>query len=561
LIVHAPTDSQRSRSPLSRVALFASCLGLMVLAAIQAEVTQREKAVQSSVLKLTVVDELTGKPTPARLELLDDQGKAYVADDALVFSGPSTQKIRDPYHGADQFYCTGKAQVSLPPGAYKLRAFKGNEYRVTAQEIQIKADQESEATVTLKRWANPPKDGWYSADAHIHLDRGVKARNPIVSKMMQAEDIHVAALLQWGTFKDFRGARQYAFGAEGVYQEGDYLLTSGQENPRTYLLGHTLILGGSAPINFPDKYLIYKNFWDEARRQQALAGYAHGGNYAGMGLHGLAVDLPDGLLGVLEVLQAQKAIANYQTWYDVLNSGFRLAPTAGTDYPANPGLPGRERFYTQVAGPLTLENWLKGIRQGRTFVTNGPLLEFTVNGQGMGGEITLKEPENVDIQGRVRFDPECDAVERIEIVENGRVLRTFPRPKGAAEITCQFKHRPIEAGWLALRAWGLKCGEKEGAPWVRKGEKSPSLAHSGAIYVSIDNLPGLAASRQAKLLAAKWLTQLAELEQRLKAPEWPARLATGVFGDGVDEEYMKKNRDELLQRIEAARKYFMERSR
>jgi hypothetical protein len=102
--MNAPTCSQRLQSPLFHIVLFVACLALVVLAALHAHVAQGEKAVQPRVLKLTVVDEMTGKPTPARLELLDEGGKAYVADDALVFSGPATKKIRDPYNGTDQFY-------------------------------------------------------------------------------------------------------------------------------------------------------------------------------------------------------------------------------------------------------------------------------------------------------------------------------------------------------------------------------------------------------------------------------------------------------------------------
>ena len=467
---------------------------------------------------------------------------------------PLSKKVADPYCGTTQFYCTGKARVSLAGGTYKLRAFKGTEYRVTRQEIRVAAGGLAEVTITMKRWANMPKEGWYGADPHLHIARPVKELNPIIAKWMQGEDIHVATLLQWGNSKRFHNAPQYAFGKDGLYREGDYLLASGQENPRTDFLGHTLILGSRTPINFPDKYLIYNNFWEEARRQQALSGSAHGGMFANAQA-GLAVDLPDGFPDFIEVMQFDRD--RYAVWYDMLNSGFRVTPVASTDYPCRTVLPGRERFYTQVEGPLSYESWLKGIKEGKTFVSNGPVLEFKVNNQGIGSNVALQKPDFLLIKGRVRFDPDRDDVDRLEVIENGDLIRTFRRDKKSAEIAFQFKHQVLEAAWFAIRTWGTKRGERGTSPIEFVKGPSPSLAHSGAIYVRIANQPGLAGHRRAKLLAGKWLEQLEALEKRLADPDRFAQLGSA----GVEAAYIKKNREELLKRIQAARRYFTERRR
>ncbi len=253
---------------------------------------------------------------------------------------------------------------------------------------------------------------------------------------MQAEDVHVANLLQFGSWNRFFASPQYEHGKGGLYREGNYFLASGQENPRTHFLGHTIILGGQSPLHFADRYVIYKHFWEEARRQGALTGYAHWGT-GSEAQAGLAIDLPDKLLSFLEVLEAHDA--NYDVWYDILNTGFRMTPTAGTDYGSVPSLPGRERFYTKVEGPFGYEAWLDGIRQGKTFVTNGPVLEFRVQSQGMGAEVLLKKPASVLVEARVRFDPARDDVKRLEVIQNGDLLRSFPREGPSAEIRCRFE--------------------------------------------------------------------------------------------------------------------------
>src|SRR5262245_57245202 len=96
-------------------------------------------------------------------------------------------------------------------------------------------------------------------------------------------------------------------------------------------------------------------------------------------------------LPTFEVLQFRHAV--YDVWYDVLNAGFRMTATAGTDYPSYDSVPGQERFYVQAPRPFTYEGWLDGVRRGRTFVTNGPVLDFRVNGQSIGGEIALPGPQ------------------------------------------------------------------------------------------------------------------------------------------------------------------------
>jgi hypothetical protein len=336
---------------------------------------------------------------------------------------------------------------------------------------------------------------------------------------------------------------QYAHGAAGLYQEGDYVLASGQENPRTKTLGHAIILGANARIHLPETYFVYRSFWEEAGRQKALSGVAHG-NAEG----GFAVDLPDELLSFIEVLQQHRGM--YDGWYRMLDSGFRLSPVAGTDYgagrhntPILNALPGRERFYVRVDGPLSYASWLDGLRRGRTFVTNGPVIEFRVAGKGIGDDVVLKEAGPLAVEARVRFDPARDQVERVEIIENGTVLRTFATQEKPGEIRGQFDYQVAEPGWLAVRVSGTKPVTS-----IRSKKLLPSLAHTGAIYVTLENAPPLKMQRRAKIQAAEWLKRLDVLEER-------------VTRSPANELKAEKDRRAILERIQAAKKYFQEIAR
>ena len=522
-------------------------------------------------LELIILDGAGGQPTPARVELLDRDGTARVADDALPVGGDCldrpealrmpleravgllSKNVRNPFTNTTQFYSAGNSIVtSLPSGTYRLKIHKGPEFNIAEREVQIGPGERIRVVVELSRWINLAQQGWYSADDHLHIARPVDGLNPFLSKWMQAEDVHVANLLQWGNSRVFHNTLQYAFGQPSLYREGDYLLATGQENPRTHFRGHTIILGSQSPINFPSSYLIYTNYFQEAKRQGALSGYAHLGTWLGAPF-GLAIDLPSGLVNFLEILQQDKE--EWAAWYDILNTGFRLVPTAGTDYPCMGSFPGHDRFYTKVEGPLTYETWLEGVRQGRSFVTNGPMLDFSVAGKQMGEDVELERPGTITVQGRVRFDPKRDGVQRLELVANGQVIGSFPRLNDAGEISLRVPYQVRESSWLALRARGWKQGE--GSSW----SPSPtSLAHSAPVYVTLKSATPLAASPLAKTMARVWVTRLDDLEARLAEGQL-RYLARPDASDGVDESVLRRDRSGLIEGIRSARKAFVNRAR
>ena len=68
-------------------------------------------------------------------------------------------------------------------------------------------------------------------------------------------------------------------------------------------------------------------------------------------------------------------------WHGLLNGGLRIPLVGGSGKTNNRTVLGRRRTYAhlQPGQELTYKNWTDAIRAGRTVVTNGPLLSFTVN--------------------------------------------------------------------------------------------------------------------------------------------------------------------------------------
>ena len=61
---------------------------------------------------------------------------------------------------------------------------------------------------------------------------------------------------------------------------------------------------------------------------------------------------------------------------------------AGSDVPWG-GTIGNTRVYAYTGRPFSPEGWLEAVRQGRTFVTTGPMLQFTANGQTPGSLLSV----------------------------------------------------------------------------------------------------------------------------------------------------------------------------
>ena len=524
---------------------------------------------QNARITVKILDAKSGQAVPARLELIDSMGKSFLAENALLLGGD--QENRDlPWQGSieeagawfkanhkkfarhmwargEQFYCDGTAEFLLPVGQYKLRAFRGMEYLDADQSFTIDTLKEKTITLKLERWIYMAREGWYSADAHLHIPRFVPELDPYLSKCMQAEDINFANLLRWGHSRHFNNAPQHTPGKPGVYQEGNYFLLSGQENPRTHFLGHTIILGAFPAIHQDDRYLVYRHFFERAFKQGALSGFAHKGkNFIAQ--NGLGINLPDGFLNFIEVLQFREG--SYEVWYDTLNSGFRIAPLAGTDYPWGKGFPGRERFYTPIKGKPTADAWIDNIRKGQVFVTMGPMLSFEVNGKSMGETVALNQPGSVRIKGRVRINPESDILNAVELIHCGQVLKTFHPGKGQDEFTFDIEQEVHDASWFALRTNGQK-----------KGLESASQAHTAAVYVEIKGQPDLAHHPRAKVMADKWIKILKELESILLDDKKSKKLVGGGKAGGVSEMVLEKNSADLLKATQDAIGFYQQQKK
>lgn len=490
-------------------------------------------------LRLSVSDEQS-RLTPARVGLYRESGRMplpsdyaltihnYDNRDKQIFLRSSHDKVPVwPHENRFFFYIDGEYETMLPVGTYRLIVSKGPEYAVMQKTIEISADIGTAIAVPLSRWIDMPDKGWYSGDDHVHMTR-TPDDNASISAVMQAEDIHITNLLQMGNPYDTHFT-QYAFGKDGRYQAGSHALVPGVEDPRTAVRGHTISLNIREVYRPTDRYLRYEQIFAEYRKQGGMSGYAHVAGRLFNVERGLAIDVALGAVDFVELLQ--DGVLETQLWYDFLNLGFRLLPMAGSDFPYL-SAPGGERNYVYVDGEFTVDAYYKALREERTFVTNGPMLEFSVNGQPMGSNLQLSPGDEVSIIAGAALNPDIEALNRIELVVHGDVVVAMDDVSADNTLSLQHTMTVEEGMWLAVRAYGAE----------------QTVAHAAPVYITTDG--GFEKRSAVPELARRMINKLREFDT--VAADETQELESWSVGERLTT-MLAEQRVKILERADEAR--------
>ncbi len=463
-------------------------------------------------LRLTVTDASSERPIPARVGVYDSTGRAPLPSDEALLVHRFTDEVRLVWiHGKtlwpsanrQAFYVNGDYEARLPVGSYELVLTRGPEYRVAHSSFEVRENSTSKVDVAMERYADLPALGWFSGDSHVHIQRH-RVDDEAVWGQLAAEDVHVANLLEMGNIAGTH-FKQPAWGEEGHFGRDSYMLVSGQEDPRTVQRGHTIHHNLYRPFHQdPDSYFLYHRVFEESHRQGGISGYAHLGELFN-GRRGLALDVPFGIVDFIEVLQGGQLFGDI--WYSFLNLGFKVLPVAGADFPYfGPTLPGVERTYVKLDGPFSVDAFFDAFRRGRVFVSNGPFLEFTVNGHEIGEELRVEPGARLEIVAEASLNPDVDQLDRLELLVHGEVVAS-EAAGGRDRVRLRTEITADRSMWLAVRALGQ-----------RQERRNSIIAHSAPTMVIVDDEPFWKPEAVPELVA-RHRAQLQDLMTARIAPE------------------------------------------
>jgi hypothetical protein len=139
-----------------------------------------------------------------------------------------------------------------------------------------------------------------------------------------------------------------------------------------------------------------------------------------------------------------------EIYYHILDAGLRIPPSAGSASGVLPNPLGYNRVYAHVGDEFTYDAWWQALKAGRSFVTNGPLLQAKANGHLPGHVFESPSGDPAEISLEVALTA-LDAVPAIEVVKNGEtVLSVEPEESGQRQRLPVLRFE--ESGWFLVRA-------------------------------------------------------------------------------------------------------------
>jgi Tol biopolymer transport system component len=472
-----------------------------------------------------------GKPKPVRLSITDADGRFYAPANAWIHSDDGYDRAERPFE-AHYFHSQGKAELYVPAGKIELETIEGLEFHAS-KPFELRAGQTVDSVVLLtpRKWAGAGTEHWVSGDLHVHMNYGGTYRNTPANLVEQAkaEDLGIVNNLIVNKEQKFPDIVYEGKGLDPA-SKPDTLVVHGQEFHTSYwghrgilnLKDHLLLPGyaGYANTAAASLYPMNADVYDMAHAQGALVGAVHPfdavpdpfANPPQRITDELPIDVALGKLDYMEIVGFSDHRSTAAVWYKLLNLGFRIPAGAGTDATTNYAAPirgqvGMDRVYAWVPEwPLNVELWFEALKKGRTFATNGPLLEFTLGGQRIGDELKFDGP-----QAAVPFTAKLRSivpVDHLELVCNGRVVQSLllDGPKDSADIKGTFPVK--ESGWCVLRASSDKAEYPVLDNYV--------YATTSPVYVTIEGKPPRS-PEDAKYFSA-WIDRVLDTTSRY--PDW-----------------------------------------
>ena len=468
--------------------------------------------VKANQLIVSVIDFDTQSPIEARIYLQGADGKDYFFETADE-RGNAVKYEKQNWINAKSLenHTTVSAHpcyCELSPGVYTLMVERGKTYFSHRQRIEIK-EPSQEVKVTLRRWCDTERRGWYSGDLHIHREIA-DLRNVLL-----AEDLNVAfPLTNWVT----KSGTPPIQGDKNLNQSVPENLIMVDENhviwPRNteyeifsvgekrhtlgalFVLGHSEGLEATVPPWEPvidqmqsaeDLVLLDmdKLAWPSSMVLPFLAPnatYELANNHlwrTEFAFRQWTTPAPAFIqppFGGSEGGEREWIDFTLGMYYSLLNCGFQLPPSAGTANGVHPVPAGFSRVYVHLENGFSLEDWKTGLQAGRSFVTTGPMLFGTINGQDPGFSFNLKPEEiypldvnlTIHSEGPISYGELIHNGEPVELIrpsnqkiENGSYVSTYQRV-----LDCD------QSGWYAIRVF-----EEPEAGRVRFAHTAPWYVH------------------------------------------------------------------------------------
>jgi hypothetical protein len=485
-------------------------------------------------VRLNVIDH-DGTPTVGQFIFRDALGRVYPA---------RMRRLAPDLYFHDQVYRGDGDTILLPAGKFNVEYSRGPEYKILRRSIEVPEAAEHREQFRLERWIKLADFGWFSGDHHVHAAGCKHYESPAegvqpehMMKHILGEDLNVGCVLSWGPCWYYQ--KQFFEGKTHALSVPKYLMRYDVEVsgfPSSHA-GHLCLLrlkeddypGTSVVEDWPSWDLPVLKWGKE---QGGVVGFSH----SGWGLKVNATSLPTYEMPPFDGIGANEFIVDtvhdvchfisavdtpfiweLNIWYHTLNCGMTTRISGETDFPCIYGEKvGLGRAYVKLPKnePLDYDRWANGIRDGRSYCSEGlaHLYDFSVGGLGVGepgadnrpsvleaeagkplsikvnAAAMLEEKPRDDIRSKALDQKPYWHVERarvgdsrtvkVELIVNGESVESKTIAGDGSIQAVTFDYTPKKSCWIATRVF--------------------AAAHTNPVFVEVDNKPIRASKKSAR---------------------------------------------------------------
>jgi hypothetical protein len=396
-------------------------------------------------LESQIVDDATGEALAARVALTTPEGKF------IEINGR---------HGHVQYlnkrwcYVEGSFAANIPDSGATVEIRRGFETRPLLEKIKGGTRTKTiQKTFRLRRWIDMKQKGYVNGDIHAHLPVPKEAQ-----VQMRAEDLNTQVLYHMADSQSSIATNKCFTGKLDACSIPGCEVYVGQEI-REFQMGHLGLLnikklvpgypdmGGSLEYWRSEPHFDLVPAMKATREQNGMVVWCHISSLPGAEF---PIGIALGFVDAVELitwsdptqlpnhwnpwLNSGFSMAEFpimrslDLYYQFLNAGFRLPIAAGTDKFGEEIPLGSNRVYARIDGQANFASWLDAVKAGRTFVTNGPILEFEAAGQQPGDIVEFNGTKKIKARVTARS---ILPFTTLEIMANGVTVghKTIPEDK------------------------------------------------------------------------------------------------------------------------------------
>jgi TolB protein len=436
-------------------------------------------------LSISVLDK-NKIPIAARLSIIASNGHSV--------ANPMGVTYVDPQTGRSYFYVDGSVDLTLPVGKYQVLGTRGPVTEIFSADINVKTSKTNNLKISLSPLWDSAEAGYVSADFHVHLngDGHHRAKHDDALLLMQGEDLNTLAPMSWNRWE--RRIDGGIIGKRTIQNKSQII--QGQE-VRSHFHGHIGLLNLTEPfapwffgpnnplLGSPD--LSNADVFTFANKVGAFATYVHPiGNDGDPFAEDVIANIPLELIsdGILEPIMGLELVCAWTSplgtaglWYRLLNIGRPIVAMSGTDgwvdFHRTPAVGTGRAYIRPLKNENTTDPILAGALAGRSFVTTGPILTFSLGNGVKPGDIIDSGKQEYTLNVTSTVD-----LEIVEIIVNGQVVQTLKGIKGGKTTNYQGSIEVPSGGWVAARAFSAN---QRADSWPTMHARP--FAHSSPIWI------------------------------------------------------------------------------